>query len=82
MDYQTTIKKEITKSGKGLHTGKNVSVTIKPSETCDGIIFKRVDLDQPVTIPASVDYVCDTSRSTTLGKGDVKIATVEHLSRH
>lgn len=79
MDYQTTIKKEITKSGKGLHTGKNVSVTIKPSDTCDGIIFKRVDLDQPVTIPASVDYVCDTSRSTTLGKGDVKIATVEHL---
>lgn len=79
MDYQTTIKKEIKKTGKGLHTGKNVSVTIKPSDTCDGIIFKRIDLEKPVVIPASVDYVCDTSRSTTLGKGDVKIATVEHL---
>ena len=79
MDYQTTIKKEIKKTGKGLHTGKTVTATIKPNDACNGIIFKRIDLDQPVTIPASVDYVCDTSRSTTLGKGVVKIATVEHL---
>ena len=79
MDYQTTIKKEIRKTGKGLHTGKTVTATIKPSETCCGILFKRIDLDEQVTIPASVDYVCDTSRSTTLGKGDIRIATVEHL---
>lgn len=79
MEYQTTLKKEITKAGKGLHTGKQVSATIKPTDTCNGIIFKRIDLEKPVEIPASVDYVVDTSRSTTLGKGDAKIATVEHL---
>ncbi|MBO4740347.1 MAG: bifunctional UDP-3-O-[3-hydroxymyristoyl] N-acetylglucosamine deacetylase/3-hydroxyacyl-ACP dehydratase [Bacteroidales bacterium] len=79
MEYQTTLKSEIKKTGKGLHTGKTVTVTVKPADACNGVVFKRTDLENPVTIPANVDYVSDTSRSTTLAIGEAKIATVEHL---
>lgn len=79
MEYQTTLKNEIKITGKGLHTGKIVSVTIKPTDQCKGVIFKRIDQCPVVEIPANVDYVSDTSRGTTLSIGDVRIATIEHL---
>ncbi len=79
MEYQTTLKAEIKKSGKGLHTGEIVSVTVKPNEQCNGILFRRTDIENSKPISAIVDNVVDTSRGTTLAKGPVKIATVEHL---
>lgn len=79
MEYQTTLKKEIQITGKGLHTGKVVSVTIKPTTLCNGVIFKRIDKNPAVEIPANVDYVSDTSRGTTLTVDNVRIATIEHL---
>lgn len=79
MEYQTTLKTEIKKSGKGLHTGEIVSVTVKPNDKCNGIFFKRTDLENSDLIPAIVDYVTDTSRGTSLAKGKAKVATVEHL---
>ena len=79
MEQQNTIKSELTLSGKGLHCGKNVTVNILPAEPNTGIKFCRIDLENKPIIPASVDFVTDTSRGTTLEKNGVKICTIEHL---
>lgn len=76
---QSTIKEEITISGVGLHTGKNVTMVLKPAEENHGIKFKRVDIDGNPVIDALVDNVVDLSRGTTLGKGEVRIGTIEHI---
>ena len=78
-DNQHTLKKKYIFSGKGLHTGKSVRMTLEPAPAGFGIKFKRVDLGDEAVIDASVDYVTTTSRGTTLEKGDVKISTLEHL---
>lgn len=65
--------------GVGLHTGKTIRLTLRPAPPDNGVIFHRVDLEQPVSIPAHNDYVVDTRLSTTLGKDGVQISTVEHL---
>ncbi len=75
---RTTLSKEVKISGKGLHTGNTIDIVIKPSETL-GIKFIRTDLDPLVTINADAGHVTNTQRSTTLGKGDVTISTVEHI---
>jgi len=79
MIKQRTLKNVIRATGVGLHTGKKIFLTLRPAPANAGIIFRRVDLDDPVEIEAKPDNVGDTMLSTSLMKGDVKISTVEHL---
>lgn len=76
---QNTIGKAASFSGIGIHTGKVVSIRFVPAEPGTGVVFKRTDLPGRPEIPASLEYVCDTSRSTTIGIADVRIHTVEHV---
>lgn len=77
--FQHTIKADITIQGVGLHSGKEASLTLKPALSNTGILFIRTDLPQPVSIPASREFVTHTKMATTLGRGAVQISTVEHL---
>ena len=79
MIKQRTLKNVIRATGVGLHTGKKVLLTLRPASANTGIIFRRVDLDPAVEIPAKPKYVGDTSLSTTLVKDNIRISTVEHL---
>lgn len=79
MIKQRTLKNTIRATGVGLHTGEKVYLTIQPAEANSGIIFRRVDLAEPVTIKATPKNVGETVLSTTLVSGDVKISTIEHL---
>jgi UDP-3-O-[3-hydroxymyristoyl] N-acetylglucosamine deacetylase len=79
MIKQRTLKNVIRATGVGLHTGKKVLLTLRPALANTGIIFRRVDLDPAVEIPAKPKYVGDTSLSTTLVKDNIRISTVEHL---
>ena len=79
MIRQYTLKNVIRATGVGLHTGKKVYLTLHPAAVNTGIIFRRVDLDPVVEIPAHAENVGDTMMSTSLAKGDVSISTVEHL---
>ncbi|MDC0598577.1 UDP-3-O-acyl-N-acetylglucosamine deacetylase [Gammaproteobacteria bacterium] len=79
MIKQRTLKNVIRATGVGLHTGEKVYLTLKPAPVDTGIIFTRVDLDPVVHIPALAENVGDTTLSSTLMKGDVRISTVEHL---
>ncbi len=79
MIKQRTLKNVIRATGVGLHTGEKVYLTLKPAPIDTGIVFKRVDLDPVVEIPAMTENVGDTTLSSTLVKGDVRISTVEHL---
>ncbi len=63
----------------GLHTGKKVFMTLRPAAENTGVVFRRVDLDPVVNIPAQAGYVGDTMLGTTLVSGDARVATVEHL---
>ncbi|MEQ8205222.1 MAG: UDP-3-O-acyl-N-acetylglucosamine deacetylase [Woeseia sp.] len=76
---QRTLKTAIRATGVGLHTGEKVYMTLRPAAENTGITFRRVDLDEPVDIPADPQLVGETMLGTTLVKGDVKVATVEHL---
>jgi len=76
---QRTIKTAIRATGVGLHTGEKVYMTLRPAAVNAGITFRRVDLDKPVDIKADPRLVGETMLGTTLMKGDVKVATVEHL---
>jgi len=79
MIRQRTLKNAIRATGVGLHTGKKVFLTLRPSPPDTGIIFRRTDLDEQVEIKACPDNVGDTQLSTTLVNGDARISTVEHL---
>ena len=79
LDLQTTIKKSVSISGVGLHTGTNCTMTFKPAPDNHGIKFVRTDLGDNLEIPALAEYVVDISRGTTLGLGDAKVYTVEHV---
>lgn len=76
---QRTLKQSVSFDGIGIHTGKNVSMRFCPAKESSGIVFKRVDLPSQPIIPATIEYVCDTARSTTLGVKEVLIHTVEHV---
>jgi UDP-3-O-[3-hydroxymyristoyl] N-acetylglucosamine deacetylase/3-hydroxyacyl-[acyl-carrier-protein] dehydratase len=76
---QCSISQPVTFSGTGLHTGAKCTVTFKPAPDNYGIRFVRTDLGGNPEIPALVDYVVDVARGTTLGHGDIKVYTVEHL---
>lgn len=74
-----TLLRPTTFSGIGIHTGELVTMRFCPAEEGTGIVFKRVDLPGQPSVPATVEYVCDTSRSTIIGIGSVRIHTVEHV---
>lgn len=78
-EYQKTLKAALTFSGKGLHTGLQSVMTIKPAPAGHGIVFKRTDLEGLPEIPALCDYVTDTSRGTTIEKSGVRVSTIEHI---
>ena len=76
---QKTIKKEISLSGVGLHTGKKVKLTFKPEPINYGYAFTRNDLEGGPIIEAKAEFVIDTQRGTNLEKNGVKINTSEHV---
>ncbi|MGB3622320.1 UDP-3-O-acyl-N-acetylglucosamine deacetylase [Ketobacter sp. MCCC 1A13808] len=79
MIRQRTLKNTIRATGIGLHTGDKVYLTLRPAPVNTGIVFCRTDLDPVVTIHADTLNVGDTTLSTTLENGDVRVSTVEHL---
>lgn len=76
---QRTLRNSIRATGVGLHSGEKVYLTLRPAPVDTGIVFRRVDLDPVVEIPAIAENVGETTLSTTLVKGDVRVSTVEHL---
>jgi UDP-3-O-[3-hydroxymyristoyl] N-acetylglucosamine deacetylase len=76
---QRTLKQIARTVGIGMHSGTKVELVLRPAAADTGIVFRRVDVDPPVDIPASADAVVETRMATTLGRGEVRIATVEHL---
>lgn len=76
---QRTIKKPVSFAGVGLHTGKEVSLRFCPAPENTGIVFQRVDLPGKPLIPATYEYVQETSRSTLIGKGQASVQTIEHV---
>lgn len=79
MVRQKTIKNEISLTGVGLHTGKEVTMTFKPAPINNGFTFVRVDLQGQPVIEADANYVVNTQRGTNLEKLGVKIQTPEHV---
>ena len=79
LELQHTISKSASISGAGLHTGHQTTMTFKPAPENYGIRFVRTDLAERIEIPANADYVVDVSRGTTIGIGDIKVHTVEHV---
>ncbi len=76
---QQTLAGSISFSGKGLHTGVMVNMTVNPSADNTGIVFRRIDLEGAPTVPALCEYVTDTSRGTTIERGEAKVSTIEHI---
>lgn len=76
---QRTLKTAIRATGVGLHTGDKVYMTLRPAAENSGVTFRRVDLDEPVDIPANAKLVGETMLGTTLIRNGAKVATVEHL---
>ena len=76
---QRTFKQRASLEGVGLHSGVNVRITLCPAPPDHGIVFERADLTPRVEIPALAENVVDTTLNTSLGKGPVRIGTIEHL---
>jgi UDP-3-O-[3-hydroxymyristoyl] N-acetylglucosamine deacetylase/3-hydroxyacyl-[acyl-carrier-protein] dehydratase len=74
-----TITSSVSLSGRGLHTGKNVTVTFNPAPEHTGIMFRRIDLPGQPMVHAIATNVFDTSRGTSLKENDAEVRTVEHL---
>jgi UDP-3-O-[3-hydroxymyristoyl] N-acetylglucosamine deacetylase/3-hydroxyacyl-[acyl-carrier-protein] dehydratase len=79
LELQRTISEQVSISGTGLHTGNECNMIFKPAPENYGIRFIRVDLDSKPEIPAIADNVVDISRGTTIGVGDAKVHTIEHV---
>ena len=78
MSKQTTLQSPFTLSGKGLHTGLQITLTLNPAPENTGYIIKRIDLPNSPEIPALAEHVSETTRGTVLKIGDVQVSTVEH----
>jgi UDP-3-O-[3-hydroxymyristoyl] N-acetylglucosamine deacetylase len=76
---QRTLKTTVRATGVGLHSGEKVYMTLRPAPENAGITFRRVDLEEPVDVPADPTLVGETMLGTTLVKDGVRVATVEHL---
>ncbi len=79
MLQQRTLKTLTRAVGVGLHSGQRVELTLRPAQPDTGIVFRRVDLPEPVDIVVSAVAVSDTRLASTLSNGNVKVHTVEHL---
>ena len=79
MQYQTTVASPISVSGRGLHTGQQVTVTFEPAPADFGVQFVRTDLPGTPTVKAIPDNVFDTSRGTSIKEGEAQVHTIEHL---
>ena len=79
MLQQRTLKNVIRATGVGLHSGEKVYLTLRPAAVDTGIVFRRVDLDPVVEIPASAELVTETMLCTGLSQGAGKVLTIEHL---
>ena len=79
MLQQRTLKTLTRAVGVGLHSGQRVELTLRPAAQDTGIVFRRVDLAQPVDIAVSAEAVTDTRMASTISKGGAKVFTVEHL---
>ena len=75
---QCTLKNQFTVAGKGLHTGLHVEATFMPAPANHGYKFQRVDLEGEPMIDALAENVIETSRGTVIGKGNVRVSTIEH----
>ena len=81
MIKQRTLKQSIKVTGVGLHSGKKVTLTLRPAMPNTGVIYCRTDLNPPVTFPANADSVRDTMLCTALvNEQGVRVSTVEHLN--
>lgn len=80
MLQQRTLKALTRAVGVGLHSGQRVEITLRPAQPDTGIVFRRVDLAQPVDIVVAATAVSDTRLASTLCNGNVKVHTVEHLT--
>ena len=76
---QRTLKSLTKAVGVGLHSGQRVELTLRPAPPDTGIVFRRVDLPQPVDIAVSAEAVTDTRMASTISSGSAKVFTVEHL---
>lgn len=76
---QRTLKTVIHASGVGLHGGVKVNLTLRPAAPDNGIVFRRVDLPEPVDIPAQAVLIGDTRMCSCLERDGVKVGTIEHL---
>ena len=76
---QRTLKNVIRATGVGLHGGEKVFLTLRPAPVDTGIVFRRTDLEPVVELPARADLVAETTLCTGLGRGGVRVQTVEHL---
>jgi len=76
---QRTLKSLTHAVGVGLHSGQRVEITLRPAQPDTGIVFRRVDLPQPVEIAVSAQAVTDTRMASTISHGQAKVHTVEHL---
>lgn len=78
---QKTLKNEVTCSGIGIHYGKASTITLKPAPVNTGRVFQKINknTNEIIDIPATLNFVLDTRRSTTLGLGEETISTIEHL---
>ena len=79
MIRQRTIQKTVKAMGVGVHRGEKVTMSMHPAPTNHGIVFRRMDLDTVVEIPAQSKYVGDVALSTSLIKDGAKVKTIEHL---
>ncbi|MDR2335695.1 UDP-3-O-acyl-N-acetylglucosamine deacetylase [Diaphorobacter ruginosibacter] len=79
MLQQRTIKTLTRAVGVGLHSGQRVELTLRPAQPDTGIVFRRVDLPEPVDIPVNALAIVDTRMASTIGVGGAKVHTVEHL---
>ena len=76
---QRTLKDSIRATGIGLHSGEKVYMTLRPAPANTGVVFRRLDLPEPVDVPAKALNVTETMLGTTLEHDGAKVATVEHL---
>ena len=79
MLQQRTLKTITRAVGMGLHSGQRVEMTLRPAQPDTGIVFRRVDLPEPVDIPINAEAVVDTRMASTIGEGGAKVHTIEHL---
>ena len=78
MSKQKTLKGSFSLCGKGLHTGLSLTVTFNPAAENTGYKIQRIDLEDQPVIQAVAENVVETQRGTVLGKGDVRVSTIEH----